>query len=64
MPGLAWQNTEGNVMGTYLHGLFEEPVVLHALFGMETTTLETVFEGLADYLELHMSAATLQSLIP
>ena len=51
-------------MGTYLHGLFEGPVVLQALFGMETTTLETVFEGLADYLELHMSAATLQSLIP
>jgi adenosylcobyric acid synthase len=63
MPGLSWQNEAGNVMGTYLHGLFEDPAVLHALFGAQTPTLETVFEGLADYIDQHMSPGVLRSLI-
>jgi adenosylcobyric acid synthase len=63
MPTLAWQNDAGNVMGTYLHGLFEDPAVLHALFGAQTPTLDTVFEGLADYLDQHMNAEVLHSLI-
>jgi len=61
--GLAWQNDSGNVLGVYLHGLFEDPAVLHALFGASTPTLESVFEGLADYIGRHFEAGVLDGLI-
>ncbi|MFZ2217387.1 MAG: cobyric acid synthase [Rhodoferax sp.] len=61
--GLGWQNGAGNVMGVYLHGLFEDPNVLHALFGARAITLETVFEGLAAYIEQHFEPGVLTSLI-
>ena len=64
MPdGLAWQNGAGNVLGLYLHGMFEDPRVLQALFGAATPTLESVFDGLADYVEQHFESGVLQSLI-
>jgi adenosylcobyric acid synthase len=61
--GLAWQNGGGHVLGVYLHGLFEDPAVLHALFGASTPTLESVFEGLADYIGRHFEAGVLDALI-
>jgi adenosylcobyric acid synthase len=64
MPeGLAWQNAAGNVLGLYLHGLFEDPRVLHALFGATTPTLDSVFDGMADYIEKHFQPGVLRSLI-
>ena len=47
IPGMAWQNGAGNVLGLYLHGMFEDGKVLQALFGADTLTLETVFERMA-----------------
>ncbi|MBS3912113.1 MAG: cobyric acid synthase [Hydrogenophaga sp.] len=61
--GLAWQNGAGNVLGVYLHGLFEDPRVLHALFGASAPTLDSVFNGLADFLEQHAEPGVLKALI-
>ena len=60
---LAWQNSLGNVLGVYLHGLFEDPVVMRALFGVTVPTLDSVFDGLADYVGQHFEPRVLQSLI-
>ena len=61
--GLGWQNAAGNVLGVYLHGLFEDPQVMHALFGASAPTLETVFDGLADFIRLHFEPGVLDRLI-
>ena len=47
IPGVAWQNAAGNVLGLYLHGMFEDANVLQALFGERATTLDAVFERMA-----------------
>jgi adenosylcobyric acid synthase len=61
--GLGWQDEAGNVLGVYVHGLFEQPVVLHALFGASAPTLETVFDGLADVVEHNFVTGALPALI-
>ena len=60
---LGWQNQAGNVLGLYLHGMFEDPAVLQALFGATTPTLDSVFDGLADYIGQHFEKNFLDSLI-
>ena len=63
ISGLCWQSGDGLVLGTYLHGLLENPAVLQALFGAQVPTLESVFDGLADYIEQHFSPSTLDELV-
>ena len=64
MPeGLAWQNARGNVLGLYLHGLFEDAAALHALFGAAAPTLDATFDGLADFIDTHFEPGVLQGLI-
>ena len=62
-PGLGWQNAAGNVMGLYLHGLFEDPRILHALWGAAVPAPDQVFDGLADFAQQHFDGAFLQSLL-
>ncbi len=54
---IGWQR--GSVLGLYLHGLFEAPAVLRALFGREARTLDSVFEGLADFVDRHFEPGAL-----
>ena len=63
IPRLAWQSQRGNVLGVYLHGLFEDTGVLKALLGHQARSLDDVFEGLADFLAQHVQADVLRGLI-
>jgi adenosylcobyric acid synthase len=65
--GLGWQNAAGNVLGIYLHGLFEDPAALQALFGARLNgpvpTLDAVFERMADFIETHFEPGVLDALL-
>ena len=57
---LGWQ--QGNVLGVYLHGMFEDAGVMRALFGAQVPTLDSVFDGLADFIEAHFSPGVMPDL--
>jgi len=65
--GLGWINAQGNVLGLYMHGMFEDAAVLQALFGAQlggtVPTLDTVFDGLADFIDTHFEPGVLQGLL-
>lgn len=58
---VGWQS--GQVLGVYAHGLFEQPAVLKALFGQSGRSLDAVFDGLADFVDLHFQPGRLAGLI-
>lgn len=53
----------GNVLGLYLHGLFERPAVLRALLGHSGHDLEATFNRMADCVEDCFGADTLLALL-
>lgn len=75
--GLGWQ--QGSCLGVYLHGVFENPLLVQRLIddvlGVDAsaagdvrarpsaTDLELVFDGLAAFVDQHLGADTLLSLI-
>ena len=67
IPGMAWQNPAGNVLGVYLHGLLEDPAALQALFGRaggaSVPTLDAVFDGLARTVDACFDAHFLRDLL-
>jgi len=56
-----WQ--QGQTLALYLHGLFESPRVMRALFGSATPTLDDTLNGLADFVDARFAPGTLMSLL-
>jgi adenosylcobyric acid synthase len=58
---IGWQR--GSVLGLYVHGMFESAEVMRALFGTASRTLNEVFDGLADFIDVHFTPDALLDLI-
>ena len=63
LDGLAWQNAAGNVLGLYMHGLFENTAALRALFGAHARTLDASLDALATEAERAFGAEALRRLV-
>jgi len=62
IPGLAWQSASGNVIGVYLHGLFENAPVMRALFASSAPDLDATFDRLAALVEECFEPGVLENL--
>jgi adenosylcobyric acid synthase len=51
----------GNVLGIYLHGVLEDPAVLNAFSGSSPPSLDSVFDRLADAIDVHVDRAWLEA---
>ena len=58
---LGWQRD--NVLGLYVHGMFEAPAIMRALFGQQPRPLDAVFDGLADFIDARFEAGALARLV-
>jgi adenosylcobyric acid synthase len=58
---IGWQ--QGAVLGLYLHGLFEDPAAMQALFAQAGPSLNQVMDGLADFVDTHMQPGALMRLL-
>jgi len=58
---LGWQRD--NVLGLYVHGMFESAAVMRALFGSAPRPLDAVFDGLADFIDGRFAPGALAGLI-
>jgi adenosylcobyric acid synthase len=61
---IGWQGrgARAHVLGLAAHGLFEHGPLLRAVCGQGARTLDSVFDGLADFVEAHLGAPTLRRL--
>lgn len=57
---LGWQC--GSVLGTYVHGLFEDARISRRLFGVSAPDLETTFDRMAEVIERSFGRPTLTAL--
>lgn len=60
---IGWLGAGGNVLGLYLHGLFEDSNFTQALLGSAAPTLDETFNRMADFIGQHFGKNTLQTLL-
>jgi adenosylcobyric acid synthase len=58
---IGWQRD--NVLGLYAHGLFESASALRAFFGVAPRSLDSVFDGLADFIDQRFEPGALLRLL-
>jgi adenosylcobyric acid synthase len=58
---IGWQRA--GVVGLSAHGVFESPGPARAVFGVDVRTLDSVFDGLADFIDQRFAAGSLMGLI-